>query len=383
MSTPPLRFGILGAANIARKNWRAIQNSGNATVTAVASRDLEKARRFIEECQAEAPMATKPRAFGSYEALLASDAVDAVYLPLPTGLRKEWVLRAASLGKHVVCEKPCAVTPADLEAMLEACRRHRVQFLDGVMFMHSRRLDRMREVLDDGRSVGALRRITSAFTFGSSPEFFSGNIRTDGALEPLGCLGDLGWYCIRLTLWAMNGQMPRHVVGWTHAEIARAGSSAPVPTDFSGEMFFADGVSAGFYCSFLAATQQWGICSGSQGCLRIEDFVLPFQGGELAFEVQNMAFKPNGCDFRMESNPRVFRVSEASHGDASAQEAHLFRNFSNQVRSGTLNPLWPEIAWKTQRVASACFDSALQGGKPVPMEATPPGLAEEKKKRSD
>ena len=68
-----------------------------------------------------------------------------VYIPLPTGIRKEWVLRAARAGKHVVCEKPCAVSVRDLVEMLEACRRHRVQFMDGVMFMHSRRLELMRK----------------------------------------------------------------------------------------------------------------------------------------------------------------------------------------------------------------------------------------------
>src|SRR5438105_2549730 len=128
-----LRWGILGTAQIARKNWRAIHDSGNSTIVAVASRDLERSRRFIAECQAEVAFETVPEAYGSYEELLASQAVDAVYIPLPTGLRKEWVLRAAEAGKHIVCEKPCAVSVADLREMLDACRRHRVQFMDGVM----------------------------------------------------------------------------------------------------------------------------------------------------------------------------------------------------------------------------------------------------------
>src|SRR5438445_4225464 len=163
MNEHALRWCILGTAQIARKNWRAIRDSGNLIV-AVASRDLERSRRFIAECQAEAPFETVPEAYGSYEGLLASPAVDAVYIPLPTGLRKEWVLRAAAAHKHIVCEKPCAVSVADLREMLEACRRQQVQFVDGVMFMHSRRLERLREVLDDGKSVGEVRRIASAFS---------------------------------------------------------------------------------------------------------------------------------------------------------------------------------------------------------------------------
>lgn len=86
------------------KNWKAIQLTGNATVAAVASRDAERSRRFIAECEAEAPMEVLPQAFGRYDDLLASELVEAVYIPLPTGVRKEWVLRAAAAGKHVVCQ---------------------------------------------------------------------------------------------------------------------------------------------------------------------------------------------------------------------------------------------------------------------------------------
>src|SRR6185295_4069158 len=119
--------------------------------------EVERSRRFIDACQAAAPMAVAPRALGSYEELLAAKDVDAVYIPLPTGLRKEWVIRAAQAGKHIVCEKPCALSVDDLHEMIDACRKHHVQFIDGVMFMHSRRLDAMREVLNDGVSVGQVK----------------------------------------------------------------------------------------------------------------------------------------------------------------------------------------------------------------------------------
>jgi predicted dehydrogenase len=190
MAASPFRFGILGTANIARKNWRGIHETGNSIVAAVASRDLERSRQFIRECQSDVPFPSAPQAFGSYEELLASKAVDAVYIPLPTGLRKEWVLKAARAGKHVVCEKPCAVTVSDLREMLDTSRQHRVQFLDGVMFMHSHRLERMRAVLDDKQSVGQIRRITSAFSFKAPPDFFTSNIRARGEMEPHGCVGD-------------------------------------------------------------------------------------------------------------------------------------------------------------------------------------------------
>ena len=367
MSTDKLRWGILGTANIAQKNWKAIRQSGNGTVIAVASRSLERSREFIRNCQAEAPMEQAPRPFGSYAALLASPDIDAVYIPLPTGLRKEWVLKAAAAGKHIVCEKPCAPTVADLEEMLAACRKHNVQFMDGVMFMHSRRLEAMRQVLKSAQGVGTIKRITSAFTFGSTPEFFSGNIRTHSALEPLGCLGDLGWYCIRLALWVMDWNLPARVRGQMLSQFARPDSPTPVATDFSGELFFENQVSSAFYCSFITANQQWAMISGDQGYLELDDFVLPFNGPELEFRTQKPAFVVNGCDFKMEPHSKSFKVPEPSHGDPIAQESNLFRNFSDQVTSGALNELWPGIALKTQRVACACLESARQHGRAIDL----------------
>src|ERR1044071_5151799 len=96
MDAKMIRWGILSAANIARKNWKAIRNSGNGAVVAVASRDLARAQKFIDECQAHTPMGNNVQAFASYDELLASKDIDAVYIPLPTGVRKQWVLRAAA-----------------------------------------------------------------------------------------------------------------------------------------------------------------------------------------------------------------------------------------------------------------------------------------------
>src|SRR5580700_6275651 len=228
-----LRIGILSTARIGRKNWKAIFNSGNCVVAAVASREAQRSHAFIHECQAKFAFEHVPVALGSYEALLASPDVDAVYIPLPTGLRKEYVLRAAAAGKHVLCEKPCGASAADLEEMLAACRKHSVQFMDGVMFMHSPRMARVREYLDDGQSVGPIRRIASAFSFYLGEEFFRTNIRTDGALEPTGCLGDLGWYCIRFALWTLHWQMPEAVAGKILSQSDNLPGRPSSPTEFA------------------------------------------------------------------------------------------------------------------------------------------------------
>jgi len=339
----------MSTANIGRKNWRAIFHSGNSIVTTVASRDVERGRKFIRECQAEAAFEPPPAVFGGYEELIASKNVDAIYFPLPTGLRRDWVVRAAEAGKHILCEKPCSTSAADLEAMISACWKNRVQFMDGVMFMHSQRLARVRETLDDGVSVGQIKRIVSQFSFPGTEAFFQNNIRVNAALEPAGCLGDLGWYNIRIALWAVNWRLPREVSARTLAQ-----TDSRVPTDFSAELLFDGGVSAGLYCSFINFRQQWVNVSGTKGYLQIPDFVNPFHGGELGFEVLNI-----GLDgYNNLPNARRVTIAEHGNGHPTAQESNMFRNFANQVFSGKLNDDWPMWALKTQQVMDACLESA-------------------------
>ena len=358
------RWGILGTATIARKNWKAIWNAENATLSAVASRDLIRAQELVDECQREAPFETAPRA-SSYDKLLASDDVDAVYIPLPTGIRGEWVVRAAEAGKHVVCEKPCARSADDLQRMLDACRASNVQFMDGVMFMHSARIERLRKTLDDSESVGAIRRVATHFTFAAPDDWFDSNIRTDPALEPYGCLGDLGWYCIRLTLWAMKFEMPTSVVAHLLGKSARSSDASPVPIEFSAELFFPGGVTAAFYCSFRTQQQQLVHISGSKGYACLDDFVLPFDRDELTYEVCRQQYQIEGCEFKMQPHKRLEAVAEHGSGTPNAQETNLIRNFSKLALSGTPDPSWGKIALQTQRVMDACYESAIKGGDAV------------------
>jgi predicted dehydrogenase len=333
-----VRWGIMGAANIARKNWQAIRNSGNGTVVAVASRDATRAQQFINECQLDAPMDAPARAYGNYDALLRDPNIDAVYIPLPTGIRKGWVIRAADAGKHVLCEKPCARSIAELKEMIEACERRKLHFMDGVMFMHSARLPKLREVLDS--ELGQIRRITSAFSFVGDEEFLANNIRTSNSLEPFGCLGDLGWYCIRLALWVMNSQLPERVTGRV---LGAAGDKKDsVPTEFSGELFFAKGVSSSFYCSFVTETEQWAHISGSKGLVRLDDFVLPFFRNEVAFELSHPMFEVRCCNFNMEPRAQRITVNEYSNSHATSQETNLFRHFADLVSLESWIPPGPK-----------------------------------------
>lgn len=353
-----LRFGFLSTANIGRKNWKSVFHSGNSIVTAVASRDLERGRKFIRECQAEAAFETPPVALGSYEELLASKDVDAVYIPLPTGLRSEWVVRAAEAGKHAVCEKPCAVSAAVLAGMISACRKNRVQFMDGVMFMHNPRQGSVRKILDDGRSIGQIKRLMSNFSFHLDEDDYRSNVRANSALEPAGCLGDLGWYPIRFFLWTMKWKLPREVRGTIHSEFSQRKNLPPVPMDFSAELIFDGGASANFYCSFIAQYQNWVHVSGAKGSLVVPDFVHPASDHEPAFELNQKEIGVRCCRCRGKHTKSL----------EYAQSTNMIRNFANQVHSGKLNAEWPESALKTQMVMDACLGSARRNS-PVKLES--------------
>lgn len=352
-TSEPLRLGVLGAAGILRKkNWQAIQMSGEAQIAALATRDPKRTRQFIAERQAESPFPVVPQAQESYDGLIADEGIEAVYLPLPTALRKEWVIRAAEAGKHVICEKPCGVTVADVREMLAACRANRVQFMDGVMFVHNPRLDRLREILNDHDRIGPIRRITSVFSFLGTGDFHERNIRVSSGLEPSGSLGDLGWYCLRFALWVMNWQLPLRATGRI-----LAGDSGTAPLDFSGELFFSGGVTSAFHCSFLARNQQWAEVSGANGYLRVPDFVLPNSENEEAWEVNYQPVRKTDTGLNL-----------CTPTTATSQEAIMFRNFARQVRSGILNEEWPETAFKTQQVMNACLASARAEGRMTAVE---------------
>lgn len=348
-------WGILGSAFIARKNWQAIRDAGNAKLIAIASRDLAKAEKFIDECQAQVPHPIKPEALGSYEALIERADIDAIYIPLPTGLRKEWVIRAANAGKHVLVEKPIACTTADAEEMIAACEKNNVQFMDGVMFMHNERLKTMRAALDRDQ-IGDVRRITSQFSFPGDEAFFGANIRVSKELEPLGCLGDLGWYCVRLSLWAMNYARPLQVSGRMIKEING------VPIEFSGELMFENGVTASFYNSFVTGHAQWANISGTQGYLSLGDFVLPFAGDTTRYRITKSIFEINGCQFDMREGRTKEHVREAASNAPTSQEAGLFRNFSQLVIENRREEFWPRVSLLTQQVMDACMESARNNG---------------------
>lgn len=365
MTAEKCRWGILGTAGIARKNWKAIRLSGNATLVAVASRSKDSASRFIDECSAEVPFTHTPESLASYEALLDRKDIDAVYIPLPTALRQAWVMRAAQAGKHVLGEKPAARDAQEVAAMLDTCQQNSVQYMDGVMFMHSQRLETLRQALDDESNLGQLRRMSSQFSFSGDSAFCKSNIRVSSELEPYGCLGDLGWYCARFFLWVCGGKLPIEVRARTLTALQGIGSPAAVPGELSAELQFDNGVSASFYCSFLTAHQQWVHLSGTNGYLKLDDFVLPYHSSELEAFIGQDVFEIDNCTFNMRHHLKRLAVEEYGSGHPNSQEVRMIRTFSEIVNSGKLDPQWPMWTLNTQKVLDACFQSASQGGQTV------------------
>jgi predicted dehydrogenase len=177
------RWGILSTAKIAREQMiPAIQQSDNGVLRAIASRDEGRARALADQTGA-------PLAFGSYEALLASDDIDGVYIPLPTSQHVEWAIRAADAGKHVLVEKPLALEARDIASVIEARDRNRVLVCEAFMVVYHPQWIKVRDLIASG-AIGRLRHVQGAFSyFNDDP----GNMRNILALGG-GALPDIGVY---------------------------------------------------------------------------------------------------------------------------------------------------------------------------------------------
>ena len=367
MSRSECRWGFLSTAAIARKNWKAIRLSGNGSVSAVASRSVDRAQSFIDECEQEVPQGRKVTALGSYQELIERDDVDAVYIPLPTGLRKDWVLAAAKAGKAVLVEKPVAINLSDAQEMVDACADAGVQFMDGVMFDHSQRIRIISDKVQKGEVVGKPRRIYAHFSFSGDTSFQKSNIRTDSVLEPHGCLGDLGWYCIRFTLWAAGRRMPTHVSARTITPLKGDASDGEVPGEFAAELQFPDGLSSGFYCSFLTEHQQTGIVSGTDGFITVDDYVLPFYDAEAAWGEHQHVLEIDNCRWNFRRHSRREAIAEYPCGERNASEVNMVHRLAELVIDGNLDPSYPDITLKTQAILDACRKSDAAGGAMVEL----------------
>lgn len=251
------QWGILSTANIGRKAMiPALKASPKANVTAVASRDAEKARQFASELSI-------PIAYGDYKSLLEDPAIDIIYNPLPNHLHKPLTIMAAEAGKHILCEKPLALNVDDCREMIAAATANGVQLMESFMYRHHPRIQTALDMIQKG-AIGEVKTIISAFTFYLNREW-------DIRLQPEmggGAVMDVGCYCINLSR-LIAGREPedvqaKSVMGKSGVEIQAAAI-----------LNFGDGLLAHFDCGFNQSRRHRCTISGTEGLIELQNVFVP------------------------------------------------------------------------------------------------------------
>jgi predicted dehydrogenase len=321
-----LRWGILGCAGIAiRSTIPGIRESELGEVTAIASRDLNKAR----ETAAKLDIAT---AYGSYEELLADPDIDAIYIPLPNHLHKEWTIRAAQAGKHVLCEKPAALTAAEATEMTAACRAAGVHFQEAFMYRHHPRYRMIKNMIDSGE-IGHIRGIHGAFTFNSSGN--AGNVRFRREWGG-GSLYDVGVYPISAARLLLGGEP---VAATVHALFSP--EHGDVDMMASGLVEFPGSVALTFDCGMWAAYRNTLEVLGTEGRIEVPGAYI-YQREECGAN-----FFVIGKDGRREVEVPVVN-----------QYALQADDFARVVLHGAAPLMPPEDAIADMKVIDACLESA-------------------------
>jgi predicted dehydrogenase len=324
-----IRWGVLGVANIARRAViPAMRRSGNVRLAAIASRERARA----EEAAREFGFA---RAHGSYEALLDDPDVQAVYIPLPNALHREWTIRCAESGKHVLCEKPLALSPAECGEMIAACREHRVLLMEAFMYRFHPRTEEVARLVRAG-DLGEVRMVRAAFTFQATNPARNVRFRPDlggGALYDVGC------YTVNVS---------RMVLGEPEEVFAcgRIGEYG-VDEQVGALLRFGGGRLAVIDCGLTLPRREEYEVLGTQGYLRVP-----------------RAFLPGAADAEIE----IWRAGERTSRSVPGAEQYqrMVEQFGHAIATGSPVGLTPEDASRNVGVIGALLAS-LRSGKPEPV----------------
>jgi len=247
----PVKWGIVSTADINRKVIPGAYASEKVDLVAVASRDQARADAYAREWDI-------PRAYGSYDELLADPEVEAVYISLPNTLHVEWSIKALEAGKHVLCEKPFTRHPDEAEAAFDVADREGRLLSEAFMYRHNPQSAALVELVRDG-AIGELRLIRSAFSYGLYDEE-NIRLRTDaegGALMDVGCYDVSGSRLL--------GGEPERV--WGEAWYGPSGTDWV----FTGTLRFPGDVLATFDCGTALAERDELEAIGSEGSLFLDD----------------------------------------------------------------------------------------------------------------
>ncbi len=252
-----LRWGLLSTARINRALLPPLRSSARNELTAVASRDLDRAQAYANERNI-------PRVFGSYEAMLADPDVDVIYNPLPNSMHTEWTIKAAQAGKHVLCEKPLANTVEEVDEITEAAKKAGVVVMEAFMYRHHPQTLKVKELVDEG-AIGKLQLIRGSFTF-KMPADRENDVRLNASLGG-GSIWDVGCYPISYARLIADAE-PIEVFGWQIT-----GTNSSVDESFFGQMRFPNNVYAQFDCGFRTPQRTNMELVGDQGNIIVK---LPF-----------------------------------------------------------------------------------------------------------
>jgi len=259
-----VNWGIVSTARIGlNRVIPAIQQSENGRVVAIASRSLSKAREVAQSLEI-------PEIFGSYDELIESTRVDAVYIPLPNSLHKEVTVLAAEHGKHVLCEKPLALNADECAEMISACKSSHVWLMEAFMYKFHPQIVKLKEMVS-AESVGKISAIRTAFR---TPQADLSDIRYKRELGG-GALYDLGCYCVNVTR-LLLGDEPIRVHG-----AARFNDRTGTDETFAGTLEF-PGLEIGLFdCAFRSTLQQRLEVVGDGGTLELPAPFLPGDAPEI------------------------------------------------------------------------------------------------------
>ncbi|WP_377297656.1 Gfo/Idh/MocA family protein [Rhizobium sp. SGZ-381] len=299
-----LRFGILSTAKIGRDAVvPAIQDAENCVVSAIASRDFSRAREMADRFSV-------PHAFGSYEEMLASDVIDAVYIPLPTSQHVEWSLKAAAAGKHVLCEKPISLKADEIDQLIAARDRHGVLIAEAFMVTYAPVWLKVRELLASG-AIGRLRHVQGAFTYFNRDPSNMRNIPELGG----GGLPDIGVYPTITTRFS-TGREPIRVQATTERD-KEFGTDiySTVKADF-GDFDLT------FYISTQLAARQLMVFHGTEGFIEVKS---PFNADRWGAEEVELTDQKHGRSeiFRFPDSRQYRRQAEAFAKKALGGDAEV------------------------------------------------------------
>ena len=337
-----LRWGILSTADIARKKViPGMRKAARCEVVAIASRDAAQARRGGRRLGI-------PRAHGSYEALLADPDVDAVYIPLPNHLHAEWTIAAARAGKHVLCEKPLAMTAADAERMVDVCAAEGVRLMEAFMYRHHPSWVAADELVASGR-IGRLTAVQSWFSYYNDDP---ANIRNISSMPA----------AARCTTSAATTSTCRGCCSAPSRSPSGPRSGAtrrPASTSLTSAILEFDAGVATFTCSTRAETDQRVHVYGIDGRISIG---IPFN---------IPPDRPTARPLTAGGDPPVAPATETFTFDIADPYTVEAERFAAAILDGTPTPTPPEDAVANLRVIERIFEAGGVASRPA---AARPGI---------